>query len=183
VVGLARHGDEIVCSAAMYGGTLHLLHDVLERFGMTTRFLSLEEMRHPDRVISDRTRMLWFESPINPTLRCLDIRAVAAACRARGVMSVIDSTFASPVNQLPLTMGVDLVMHSATKYLGGPSDVTAGAVVGSRSLVNKIEGCRRMLGTVLDPYPAYALNRSLKTVQVRVERQNANALAIAQFLA
>jgi cystathionine beta-lyase/cystathionine gamma-synthase len=183
VIALAQQGDEIVCSAAIYGGTLHLLHDVLERFGVTTRFLSLEEMRHPDRVISDRTRMLWFESPINPTLRCLDIRAVAAACRARGVMSVIDSTFASPINQQPLALGVDLVMHSATKYLGGHSDITAGAVVGSRSLVGKIEGCRRMLGTVLDPYPAYALSRSMKTVQVRVERQNANALAIAQFLA
>jgi cystathionine beta-lyase/cystathionine gamma-synthase len=182
VMALTQQGDEILCSAAIYGGTLHLLHDVLERFGVTTRFLSLEEMRHPERVMGDRTRLLWFESPINPTLRCLDIRAVAAACRARAVISVIDSTFASPINQQPLALGVDLVMHSATKYLGGHSDVTAGAIVGSHALVNRIDGARRMLGTVLDPYAAYALNRSLKTVQVRVERQNANALEIAQFL-
>lgn len=182
VMALTQQGDEILCSAAIYGGTLHLLHDVLERFGVTTRFLSLEEMRHPERAISDRTRLLWFESPINPTLRCLDIRAVAAACRARAVISVIDSTFASPINQQPLALGVDLVMHSATKYLGGHSDVTAGAIVGSQALVNRIDSARRMLGTVLDPYAAYALNRSLKTVQVRVERQNANALEIAQFL-
>jgi len=183
VMALTKAGDEVVCSAAIYGGTLHLLHDVLERFGVTTRFLSLEEMRHPDRVISNRTRLFWFESPINPTLRCLDIAAVGAACRARGVLSCIDSTFASPINQQPLTLGVDLVMHSATKYLGGHSDITAGTVIGSPALIEKIDGVRRMIGTVLDPYAAYALNRSLKTVHVRVARQNENALAIAQFLA
>jgi cystathionine beta-lyase/cystathionine gamma-synthase len=182
VVALLQQGDEVLCSAAIYGGTLHLLHDVLERFGVTTRFLSLEEMRHPAAVISDRTRLLWFESPINPTLRCIDVRAVAAACRARGVLSVIDNTFASPINQQPLTMGVDLVMHSATKYLGGHSDVTAGAIAGPQALVSRVEATRRMLGTVLDPYAAYALNRSLKTVHVRVAQHNANALAVAQFL-
>jgi len=182
VIALTKQGDEVLCSAAIYGGTLHLLHDVLERFGVHTRFLSLEELRHPTAVISDRTRLLWFESPINPTLRCLDIRAVAAACRARGVICVMDNTFASPINQQPLAMGVDLVMHSATKYLGGHSDVTAGAVTGTQSLVNRVEGTRRMLGTVLDPYAAYALNRSIKTVHVRVERHNANALAVARFL-
>jgi cystathionine beta-lyase/cystathionine gamma-synthase len=182
VMALLKQGDEVVCSAAIYGGTLHLLHDVLGRFGVTTRFLSLEEMRHPERVLSDRTRLCWFESPINPTLRCLDIRAVAAACRARGVISVIDSTFASPINQQPLAMGVDLVMHSATKYLGGHSDITAGAIVGSAALVSKVEGMRRQIGSVLDPYAAYALSRSMKSVHVRVERQNANALAIAEFL-
>jgi cystathionine beta-lyase/cystathionine gamma-synthase len=182
VMALTQAGDEIVCSAAIYGGTLHLLHDVLGRFGVTTRFLSLEEMRHPANVISNRTRLFWFESPINPTLRCLDIRAVAAACRARGVTSVIDSTFASPINQQPLSMGVDLVMHSATKYLGGHSDITAGAVIGAQPLITRIDSVRRMIGTVLDPYPAYALNRSIKTVHVRVERQNASALEIAHFL-
>jgi cystathionine beta-lyase/cystathionine gamma-synthase len=182
VMALTKQGDEVLCSAAVYGGTLHLLHDILERFGVTVRFLSLEEMRHPANHISDRTRLLWFESPINPTLRCVDIRNVAAACRSRGVLSIIDNTFASPINQQPLTMGVDLVMHSATKYLNGHSDVTAGAVMGPKTLIDKIEGVRRMFGTVLDPYAAYALNRSLKTLQVRVERQNASALKIAEFL-
>jgi cystathionine beta-lyase/cystathionine gamma-synthase len=182
VIALAKQGDEVLCSAAIYGGTLHLLHDVLERFGVSTRFLSLEEMRHPAAVISDRTRLMWFESPINPTLRCVDIRTVAAACRARGVISVIDNTFASPINQQPLTMGVDLVMHSATKYLGGHADVTAGAIVGQHALVSRVEGMRRILGTVLDPYAAYALNRSLKTLHLRVTQHNANALAVAQFL-
>jgi cystathionine beta-lyase/cystathionine gamma-synthase len=182
VMALLKQGDEVLCSAAIYGGTLHLLHDLLERFGVSTRFLSLEEMRHPDKVISDRTRLLWFESPINPTLRCVDIRTVAAACRARGVTSVIDNTFASPINQQPLALGVDLVMHSATKYLGGHSDVTAGAIVGPQALVGRVEGVRRMIGTILDPYAAYALNRSIKTVHVRVAQHNANAMAVARFL-
>ncbi len=182
VIALTKQGDEVLCSAAIYGGTLHLLHDVLERFGLTTKFLSLEDMRNVAAHVTDRTKLLWFESPINPTLRCLDIRGIASACRAKGVLSVMDNTFASPINQQPLTMGVDLVMHSATKYLNGHSDVTAGAIMGPQALVAKVEGVRRMLGTVLDPYAAYALNRSLKTLQVRVERHNANALAVAKFL-
>ena len=98
---LLRGGDEIVCSSAVYGGTFHLMADLLSRFGVRPRFATLEELADPERVLGDRTRLLWFESPINPTLRCVDIRAVAAACRARGVISVIDNTFASPLNQRP----------------------------------------------------------------------------------
>ena len=119
-----------MCSSAIYGGTLHLLADLLPKFGIRARFVSIEELRRPRAVLSDATRLLWFESPINPTLRCVDIAAVAAACRARGVISVIDNTFASPMNQQPIALGVDLVMHSATKYLNGHSDVTAGVLAG-----------------------------------------------------
>ena len=121
-------------------------------------------MREPERVMSDRTRIFWFESPNNPHLRCVDIKRVAEACRARNVVSVIDNTFASPLNQRPLAMGVDLAMQSATKYLNGHSDVTAGVVSGSRALVRPVEMARRRLGGMLDPQPAYALNRSLKTL-------------------
>jgi cystathionine beta-lyase/cystathionine gamma-synthase len=176
-------GDEIVCSAAIYGGTLHLLQDVLARFGVTPRFVSLEELAAPARVLSDRTRMLWFESPINPTLRCVDVKAIADACRARGVLSVIDNTFASPINQQPLSLGVDLAMQSATKYLNGHSDVTGGVVTGPARLVQPIEKARRMVGTVMDPHPAYALARGLKTLPLRIARHNASALAVAEFLA
>jgi cystathionine beta-lyase/cystathionine gamma-synthase len=179
----AQAGDEIVCSAAIYGGTLHLLQDVLARFGVTPRFVSLEELAAPARVLSDRTRMLWFESPINPTLRCVDVKAIADACRARGVLSVIDNTFASPINQQPLSLGVDLVMQSATKYLNGHSDVTGGVVTGPAHLVQPIEKARRMVGTVMDPHPAYALARGLKTLPLRIARHNASALAVAEFLA
>jgi len=176
-------GDEIVCSAAIYGGTLHLLEDVLARFGVSPRFVSLEQLATPDQVIGDRTRMVWFESPINPTLRCVDIARIAAACRARGVLSVIDNTFASPINQQPLALGVDLAMQSVTKYLNGHSDVTGGMVSGPKALVAPIEKARRQVGTVMDPHPAYALGRGLKTLPLRVAQHNANAMAVATFLA
>lgn len=178
-----KAGDEVVCSAAIYGGTLHLLEDVLTRFGVTPRFVSLEDLAAPDRLFSDRTRLVWFESPINPTLRCVDIAKIAAACRARGVLSVIDNTFASPINQQPLALGVDLAMQSVTKYLNGHSDVTGGVVAGPAALVAPIEKVRRMVGTVMDPHPAYALGRGLKTLPLRVARHNANAQAVAEFLA
>jgi cystathionine beta-lyase/cystathionine gamma-synthase len=182
LLGLLQSGDEVVCSSAIYGGTLHLLADLLPKFGILPRFVSLEELSAAERVLSDKTKMLWFESPINPTLRCVDIAPVAAACRARGVISVIDNTFASPVNQRPIALGIDLVMHSATKYLNGHSDVTAGALVGPAALLEPIEKARRLVGGVLDPYAAYALGRGLKTLAVRVQRHNANAMAIARWL-
>ena len=182
LMALTAAGDEIVCSAAIYGGTLHLLTDLLTKFGITPRFVSLEELAQPDTIFSDATKLVWFESPINPTLRCVDIAAVAAACRARGVISVIDNTFASPINQQPIALGVDLVMHSATKYLNGHSDVTAGALAGPARLMDPILDARKKLGTILDPYAAYALGRGLKTLSVRMERHNANAMAVARWL-
>jgi methionine-gamma-lyase len=178
----ARAGDEIVCSAAIYGGTLHLLQDVLARFGVTPRFVPLEAFASPDRIITDRTRVVWFESPINPTLRCIDVKRVADACRARNVLSVLDNTFASSANQQPLALGIDLSMQSVTKYLNGHSDVTGGVVTGSSALVAPIEKARRMVGTVMDPHPAYALGRGLKTFPLRLARHNANAAAVADFL-
>ena len=177
-----KAGDEVVCSAAIYGATLHLLDDLLAKFGVASRFASLAELAEPERVIGERTRLVWFESPINPTLRCVDAGRIAAACRARGVLSVIDNTFASPINQQPLALGVDLAMQSATKYLNGHSDVTGGVVSGNRTLVDPIERTRRLIGTVMDPYPAYALGRGLKTLSLRIARHNASAQAIAEFL-
>jgi cystathionine beta-lyase/cystathionine gamma-synthase len=182
LLALLRAGDEVVCSMAIYGGTFHFLGDLLSRFGVQPRFVTLEELANPAAVLTERTRLLWFESPNNPTLRCLDIRAVSAACKARGVISVIDNTFATPINQRPIDLGVDLVMHSATKYLNGHSDVTAGALAGPRALIGEISRNRRLLGTVLDPYPAYALGRGLKTLALRVERHNASALVVARWL-
>jgi cystathionine beta-lyase/cystathionine gamma-synthase len=182
LLSLLRAGDEVVCSSGIYGGTLHLITDLLAKFGIRPRVVSLEELASIGDVISDATKVVWFETPINPTLRCVDIAAVAAACRARGVLSIIDNTFASPLNQHPVALGVDLVMHSATKYLNGHSDVTAGALAGPAALLAPIEKGRRLLGGILDPYAAYALGRGLKTLGVRVERQNATAMAVAQWL-
>jgi cystathionine beta-lyase/cystathionine gamma-synthase len=181
LLALVAAGDEIVCSAAIYGGTLHLLTEIFERLGIAVRFARVEAFREPDKLLSDRTRVVWFESPINPTLRCIDVAAVAAACRARNVISVIDNTFASPINQQPLALGVDVVMHSATKYLNGHTDVTAGVLAGNADLIGRIEKVRRRVGGIMDPQPAYALGRGLKTLAVRVERQNATAAAVADW--
>jgi cystathionine beta-lyase/cystathionine gamma-synthase len=178
-----KAGDEVVCGAAIYGGTLHLLQDLLARFGVAPRFVSLDDLANLERVFTERTRLVWFESPINPTLRCVDMRRVADACRARGVTSVMDNTFASPMNQQPLAAGIDLAMQSATKYLNGHSDVTGGVVTGSKALVDPVEKARRLLGTVMDPHPAYALGRGLKTLPLRIARHNANAQVVAEFLA
>ena len=175
-------GDEVVCAEALYGGMAHLLRGPLAKLGIRTHFASLEELRAPESLFGDRTRLLWFESPTNPTLRCLDLRHVATACRSRGVLSIIDNTFATPINQQPLSLGIDLSMHSATKYLNGHSDVTGGAVAGPAELIERIDASRKLLGTVLDPGAAYALGRGLKTLAVRVAQHNANALKVARFL-
>lgn len=182
LLALLRSGDEVVCSAGIYGGTYRFLDGVLPGLGITPRFASLEALGDPSGLIGPRTKVLWFETPINPHLRCVDVGAVAAACRAHGVVSVLDNTFATPLNQRPFDLGVDLSMQSATKYLGGHSDVTAGVVSGSTRLLEPIEAMRRGLGGVLDPQPAYLLGRSLKTLPVRVAAHNVSALAVARAL-
>lgn len=180
--GLLSAADELVCSSAIYGGTLQIVTEHLQRFGVAVRMASLEDLAEPERVLGPKTRALWFESPINPTLRCVDIRRVAEACRAAGVTSIIDNTFASPINQKPLALGIDLVMHSATKYLNGHSDVTAGALAGSRALIDSLLPARKLFGGVLEPTAAYALARGMKTLGVRVRRQNDAAMRVASWL-
>ena len=182
LLGLLKAGDEVVCSAAIYGGTLHLLADLFSRFGITARFVTLDQLAQPDRIIGDKTRVVWFESPINPTLRCVDVAALAAASRRKGAISIIDNTFASPLNQRPIALGVDIVMESVTKYINGHSDVTAGALAGPSALLKDVDKARRMLGGIIDPQPAYAIGRGLKTLSVRMERHNANGLAVARWL-
>ena len=181
VLSATRAGDEVVCGSAVYGGTLHLLADLLSRFGIEARFVEPEALTDP-ATYSDKTKLAWFESPINPTLRCVDIAAVAAACRARGVTSVIDSTFGTPVNQRPLALGVDIVMHSATKYLNGHGDITAGVLAGRAEAMAGCAYARKMLGTVLDPAAAYAVGRGLKTLAARMAVHNANAMRLAEWL-
>jgi cystathionine beta-lyase/cystathionine gamma-synthase len=179
---LLQSGDEIVCSAAIYGGTFHIIDDLLSKVGITHRFVSLDDLANPASVIGPRTKIVWFESPINPTLRCVDVRTVAAACKKAGIISAIDNTFASPINQPVLAMGIDLSMQSCTKFLNGHSDVTGGALSGSRALLAPMGKMRRLLGGVMDPQPAFALGRGMKTMPLRVAQHNANALTVAQFL-
>lgn len=180
--GLLKTGDEVLCASSIYGGTLQVLTQCLDRFGIRTRFVSLDALATVGTLIGPATKVVWFETPTNPTLRCVDVAGVAAACRARGVISIVDNTFASPINQRPLTLGADLVMHSATKYLNGHSDVTAGALVGSQAIIDRLQPARKLLGGVLEPASAYALARGMKTLAVRVAQHNANAQAVAEFL-
>ncbi len=180
--GLLQAGDEVLCASSIYGGTLQVLTQFLDRFGITTRFVSLEALVNVGTLIGPKTKVLWFETPTNPTLRCVDIASVAAACRAKGVISIVDNTFASPINQRPLALGADLVMHSATKYLNGHSDVTAGALIGAHAIIDRVKPARKLLGGILEPASAYALARGMKTLAVRVAQHNANAQAVAEFL-
>lgn len=173
-------GDEAVAATALYGGTYKLLRDVLSRFGVRTRWAEPESL--VDEVKKGGAKLCVFESPTNPTLRVLDIAAVAQASRAAGAVSLIDSTFAPALIQRPLSMGVDLVMHSATKFLNGHSDHLCGAIAGRAELVEPIRLLSRRLGASLDAQVAYDLLRGLKTFAVRVERQSASALALARWL-
>src|SRR5688572_14138947 len=179
---LLKAGDEIVCCSAIYGGTFHILEDLLPKLAIARRFVPIEALADAASVIGPKTKIVWFESPINPTLRCIDVRGVAAACRKAGVVSAIDNTFASPINQPVLSMGIDLSMQSCTKYLNGHSDVTGGVLSGSSELLAPMAKMRRLLGGVMDPQPAFALGRGMKTMPLRVAQHNANALTVAQFL-
>jgi cystathionine beta-lyase/cystathionine gamma-synthase len=182
LITLLKSGDEILCCSAIYGGTFHIIEDLLPKLGITHRFIPLEQLGDVGAVIGPKTKIVWFESPINPTLRCVDVRAVAAACKKAGVVSAMDNTFASPINQPVLSMGIDISMQSCTKYLNGHSDVTGGVLSGSHALLAPMSKMRRLLGGVMDPMPAFALGRGMKTMPLRVAQHNANAMAVAAFL-
>jgi cystathionine beta-lyase/cystathionine gamma-synthase len=177
-----KAGDEVVCCSAIYGGTFHILEDLLPKLGIEKRFVPIDAFANLASVIGPKTKLVWFESPINPTLRCIDVRSVAAACKKAGVLSAIDNTFASPINQPVLSMGIDLSMQSCTKYLNGHSDVTGGVLSGSNAVMAPIARMRRLLGGIIDPQPAFALGRGMKTMPLRVAQHNANALAVARHL-
>lgn len=181
-LAVCQAGDEIVSMLDIYGGTIKQFRDVLGRCGIKTRFVPYGELGRIERYFNKRTKMLFLETPTNPTLRCVDIERLAAAGRKKGLCVVVDNTFATPVLQKPLSLGADLVIHSVTKYLGGHSDVTAGAVVGSRKWIDPIRQMMIHSGGCLDPNAAYLMIRGMKTLQLRVERACSNAFVIAEFL-
>jgi cystathionine beta-lyase/cystathionine gamma-synthase len=177
-----RSGDALLLCDTIYGQTTRLARDVLERFGVEIRTVPLDGLAAAVESAPANARALVFESPTNPTLRVVDVPAVAAACRRRAIRSVFDATFASPVNLRALPLGVDLVVHSATKYLNGHSDHLGGAVAGSRALLDGVFAMRRSTGGNLDAGAAYDLIRGMKTLEVRVLRQNDTALHVARAL-
>lgn len=181
LLALLSSGDTLAASNTLYGGTQVFLRDYAPRCGWRVRFLSEEQLYDLERHAPE-ARVVYFETPTNPRADCIAIRRVVEAARRTGALVVKDNTFATPINQTPLALGVDLVIHSATKYLGGHSDITLGAVVGSRERLLPVFAARKIFGGVASPHDAFLLDRSLKTLELRMAQHNANALALATFL-
>ena len=178
------HGRKgIVCLGDAYGGTLELLASQLPQLGIPTHLLLSHELGRLDEILAKGVGLVFFETPTNPGLEIFDIHAVAKLAHAYGALVAVDNTFASPVNQQPLALGADLVVHSATKYLGGHSDLTAGAIMGRQELLLPIWNWRKNLGQTIAPEIAALLARSIRTLPVRVHAQNASAQAVAEAMA
>lgn len=178
------HGRKgIVCLGDAYGGTLELISSQLPLLGIPGHFLLGNELAKLDELLSQGVSLVFLETPTNPTLEIFDIHAIAKMAHAHGAMVAVDNTFASPVNQNPLTLGADFVVHSCTKYLGGHSDITAGALMGSKDLLMPVWNWRKNLGTTIAPEIASQLARSIRSLPVRVHAQNAAAQTIAEAMA
>jgi cystathionine beta-lyase/cystathionine gamma-synthase len=182
LVGHLKAGDALLVADTIYGQTTRLARTLLARFGVQIVEAPLERLAEAAAQAPENARALLFETPTNPTMRVVDVGAVAAACRRRGLVSMLDATFATPVNLQAARLGVDLVIHSATKYLNGHCDHLAGMVAGNSSMLAPVFEVRRVAGANLDPAAAYDLIRGMKTLEVRVERQNATALRLAEAL-
>jgi len=182
ILALLKTGDHIVAQRDVYGGVAKFFAEWLPKLGIETTLVDTTEYEQHQRAIRPNTRLLYLESPTNPSLRIVDMKMTAALAKQRGLISMIDSTFGTPINQHPAEYGIDLVMHSGTKYLSGHADLTCGVVCGRRELIDEIGETRKTLGNCMDPHAAWLLIRGLKTLAVRVARQNENALRVAQFL-
>jgi len=180
LLSCAGSGGHIVAQQELYGGTLRILRRELPRLGIETTFLPGAEGWRD--AVRDNTRALLMELPVNPTLRVPDMADAAAVARNHGIPLIVDATFASPVNFRPLEHGADLVFHSATKYLGGHSDLTAGVVAGRAERVAEVRELLKSFGPVLDPHAVWLLDRGIKTLAVRMQKHNENGLAVARWL-
>ncbi|MFA7895161.1 trans-sulfuration enzyme family protein [Pseudomonas putida] len=184
VLELLPKDAHVVVMNGVYGGTFRILEDYRSRTsGLTTTYVDLNDLDAVAAAIKPETRLIWIESPTNPLLHLVDIKAVCDLARTRGILTCIDNTFCSPWNQRPITLGVDLVMHSASKYIGGHSDLTGGVVVAaSEDLHRQLRRISMAIGAVQGPFDCYLALRGLKTLDVRMERQCANALEVARRL-
>jgi len=183
VMALLKTGDHIVAQREIYGGVAKFFSEWLPRLGMETTFVDTTDYEQYARAIRPNTRLLYLESPTNPALRVVDFKKAAVLARQYKLITMIDSTFGTPINQHPAEYGIDLVMHSGTKYLSGHADLTCGVVAGRQDLIEQINDTRTTLGNCMDPHASWLLIRGLKTLAVRVARQNENGLRVAEFLA
>lgn len=183
VMNLLKAGDHVVCSDDVYGGTFRIFDKVWRQCGIDFTFVDARDPQRVEDAIRERTRLIWVETPSNPLLKLVDLRAIADIGRHRGVLTVCDNTFASPFFQKPLALGIDLVVHSTTKYIGGHSDVVGGAIVMVRDdLRDRLQFFQNAVGACTSPFDSWLTLRGLKTLAVRMERHFQNALAVARFL-
>jgi cystathionine beta-lyase/cystathionine gamma-synthase len=182
ILALLKAGDHIVAQRDIYGGMMKFLSQWLPKMGIETTFVDTTDYEQYARAIRPNTGLLYLESPTNPTLRIVDFKKAAALAQKQKLISMVDSTFGTPINQRPAEYGIDLVMHSGTKFLGGHADLTCGVVAGRPDLIEQINETRTTLGNCMDPHASWLLIRGLKTLAVRVARQNENALRVAEFL-
>ena len=183
VLNLLRAGDHVVCTDDVYGGTFRILEKVYKNYGVECSFVDTTAPSKIEAAIRDNTRMLWLESPSNPLLRLVDLREAARIARDRKLISVVDNTFASPYFQLPLELGMDVVVHSSTKYLGGHSDVVGGLVVTNNEEHHaRLKFCQNTVGGVPGPMDAWLVLRGMKTLGIRMREHFKNALEIARHL-
>ena len=182
VLAFLKAGDHIVSQRDVYGGVAKFFTEWLPKMGIETTFVDTTDYGQYEQAVRKNTKLLYLESPTNPALRVVDFKQAAALARKHGLISLIDSTFGTPINQRPAEYGIDLVMHSGTKYLSGHADLTCGVICGRQGLMDQLWETRTTLGNCMDPHAAWMLTRGLKTLAVRVARQNENALRVAEFL-
>lgn len=184
MLAILEPGDHVVAPASLYATTGALFDELLPKLGITVSYVDATRVENYAEAATAKTRLFYLESPANPTLKLVDIAGAVAIAKARGVTTVIDNTFATPFNQRPLTLGVDVAVHSATKYLGGHGDLTAGIMIGRKDIVERAHWkVNKVLGGVIAPWTSWLVMRGIKTLALRMERHNANALKVAQFLA
>ena len=183
VMAMVRGGDHVIAANCLYAGMTELFDRVLRPLGVDTTFVDPEEDGAFEQALRPETKLIYVETPANPTLAITGLAAVAELARDRGVFTIADNTWASPWNTRPLELGIDAVIHSATKYLGGHSDLIAGAVLGSKDLMGKVAGMRTVLGSMATPMNSWLMMRSLETLDLRMRRETASAERIAAFLA
>jgi cystathionine beta-lyase/cystathionine gamma-synthase len=180
---LLRPGDRVLCQREVYGGTFEFLSHWAERVGWHVDWYGIDDEKELAAGLAKRPKVVYAESPANPLLRVADLKALASRAHAAGAALVVDNTFAGGVLQQPLALGADVVVHSATKYMGGHSDVIAGCAMGTKERMKSLWKVRKLLGGCIDPHAAWLLERSLKTLPLRVERCSTSAAAVAEFLA
>ncbi|WP_421810292.1 cystathionine gamma-synthase [Flagellimonas sp.] len=184
VIKLLSPGDEVVSTNDLYGGSYRLFKQIFEKYGITFHFVGMQEADAMEGHINDKTKLIWVETPTNPMMNIIDIKAVSALAKKHGLLLAVDNTFATPYLQRPLDLGADIVMHSATKYLGGHSDVVVGAlVVKDKELADKLYFIQNASGAVCGPMDSFLTLRGIKTLHVRMQRHCENGKAIAEYLA